>query len=68
MDIGDTVNIASRLETATKELNCQLVVSETVAKAAEIGTGIGQVHEIDIRGRSDKLRVLAIGDASKLMQ
>ncbi len=47
--VGDTVNIASRLETATKELNCQLVVSETVAKAAEIGTGIGKPHEIDIR-------------------
>jgi len=65
--IGDTVNIASRLETATKELGAQLVVSDIVAKAAEIGTGIGEKHEIDIRGRSTKLNVLAIGDASRLM-
>jgi adenylate cyclase len=65
--IGDTVNIASRLETATKELVCQLVVSEAVAKSAEIGSGIGEKHEIDIRGRSTKLHVLAIKDAAKLM-
>jgi adenylate cyclase len=64
--IGDTVNIASRLETATKELGCQLVVSDIVAKAAEIGTGIGEKHELDIRGRTDKLAVLAINDASRL--
>jgi adenylate cyclase len=66
--IGDTVNIASRLETATKELGCQLVVSDIVAKAAEIGTGIGEPHELDIRGRSTKLKVLAIGDARRLTQ
>jgi adenylate cyclase len=65
--IGDTVNIASRLETATKELGAQLVVSDAVAKAAEIGTGIGEKHEIDIRGRSMKLHVLAIKDAAMLM-
>jgi adenylate cyclase len=65
--IGDTVNIASRLETATKELGAQLVVSDVVAKAAEIGTGIGEKHEIDIRGRSVTLHVLAIKDASRLM-
>ena len=29
--IGDTVNTASRLESATKEENCQLLVSEAVA-------------------------------------
>ncbi len=65
--IGDTVNIASRLETATKELACQLVVSDIVAKAAEIGTGIGEKHELDIRGRSTKLAVLAVKDAARLM-
>ncbi len=34
--VGDTVNTASRLESAIKELNCQLVVSETLVKAAEL--------------------------------
>jgi adenylate cyclase len=66
--IGDTVNIASRLETASKELGCQLVVSDVVAKSAEIGTGVGEKHEIDIRGRSMRLNVLAIKDAGRLMQ
>ena len=32
--IGDTVNIASRLETLTKELDAQLVVSEQLARRA----------------------------------
>jgi adenylate cyclase len=64
--VGDTVNTASRLETATKELKCQLVVSAAVAQAAGIGAGIGTPHEIDIRGRTTALQVLAIKDAATL--
>ena len=37
--IGDTVNTASQLESATKEVNCQLLVSETVARGAELPAG-----------------------------
>ena len=64
--VGDTVNTASRLEAATKELNCQLVVSEAVAHAAGLGDGTGDTHEIELRGRRMKLNVLAIKDASVL--
>lgn len=64
--VGDTVNTASRLETATKELNCQLVVSETLVKAAEIPGEIGKIHEIELRGRSATLHVYAIKNAAKL--
>jgi adenylate cyclase len=64
--VGDTVNTASRLETATKELHCQLVISEIVATAAGLGAEIGEAHEIELRGRSVKLHVRAIKDAGAL--
>jgi len=60
--IGDTVNTASRLETATKELDCQLVISEHVAKAAGLALS-GARHPLQIRGREAVLEVLAIKDA-----
>jgi adenylate cyclase len=64
--VGDTVNTASRLEAATKELSCQLVVSETLIKAAEISSDIGKIHEIELRGRSATLHVYAIKNAATL--
>jgi adenylate cyclase len=64
--VGDTVNTASRLESATKELNCQLVVSETLVKAAALSSEIGKAHEIELRGRSATLHVYAIKNAATL--
>ena len=34
--IGDTVNVASRLQDLTKEFSCHLVISEEVAQAGGI--------------------------------
>jgi adenylate cyclase len=64
--VGDTVNTASRLETATKELSCQLVVSETLMQAAKLESPVGQPHEIELRGRSATLHVYAIKNAATL--
>ena len=64
--VGDTVNTASRLENATKELKCQLVVSEAVVQAAEIANPIGEAHEIEVRGRTAALHVYAIQNAATL--
>ncbi|HSE75770.1 MAG TPA: adenylate/guanylate cyclase domain-containing protein, partial [Dongiaceae bacterium] len=61
--IGDTVNTASRLENATKEENCQLLVSETVARGAELPADIGRRCEITLRGREQRLVAIAIKDA-----
>lgn len=65
--IGDTVNTASRLESATKELACQLVISEHVARAVGMGAAgmpeTGTRHPLQIRGREAVLEVLAITDA-----
>jgi class 3 adenylate cyclase len=52
---GDTINTASRLEAANKQLGTRICVSETIAKAA--GNFRGRpVGDIVLRGRSEPLR------------
>jgi len=52
---GDTINTASRLQTANKILGTRICVSESVAKAAENFRG-RPVGDIVLRGRSEPLR------------
>jgi class 3 adenylate cyclase len=52
---GDTINTASRLETANKHLGTRICVSETVASAARNFRG-RPVGDIVLRGRSEPLR------------
>ncbi|RCW82309.1 adenylate/guanylate cyclase domain-containing protein [Phyllobacterium bourgognense] len=58
--IGDTVNVASRLETIAKELDTTLVVSEPTIELAGSDTADLESHEISIRGRAQPLRVYII--------
>src|SRR5215471_13651069 len=55
--IGDSVNTASRVESLTKTYACELVVSEAVALRAGIDFGAAPRHEIEIRGRDERLVV-----------
>lgn len=64
--IGDTVNTASRLESATKEFGCQLLISRRVAQLAGIDLGAAGLHDLPLRGRSGTVAVYAIGDARDL--
>jgi adenylate cyclase len=66
--IGDTVNTASRLETATKEFHCQLMISESVARAGGLDLAIAERHDVSLRGRSEMLVAYAIKDARKLAE
>lgn len=58
--IGDTVNTASRLEAATKELGVSVCISEDVAKFAKIEFGESTKKQISLRGKKHKLPVLAL--------
>ncbi|MBB3233754.1 adenylate/guanylate cyclase domain-containing protein [Phyllobacterium endophyticum] len=58
--IGDTVNVASRLETVAKELDSTLVVSEPTILLAGSDVSELQSQEITIRGRAEPLRVYII--------
>ena len=54
--IGDSVNIASRLEAMTKGYGAQLVVSEEVARAAGIDLSAYQGDTLEVRGRQEPVR------------
>jgi adenylate cyclase len=60
--VGDTVNVASRLEQLTKDYDCDLVVSEPVAARARLDVADLPSHDLTVRNRSEPLRVWAIRD------
>ena len=64
--VGDAVNTASRLQDATKTFGCQLVVSEHATERSGIDLSAAPLHEIEVRGRSQSLRVRAVGSAKDL--
>jgi adenylate cyclase len=64
--IGDTVNVASRLEALTKELGCQLVVSAAVTRHLGMALDGFPEREVDLRGREGRLRVRLVEDAAAL--
>jgi adenylate cyclase len=61
--IGDTVNTASRLEAMSKELGCQLVVSEHLVALAGAEVDGARRLEVEVRGRQARLPVRAVADA-----
>ena len=64
--IGDTVNVASRLQDLTKEFSCQLVISEEVARQAGLNVNGLPRHEITVRNRREALAIFVIEDLKGL--
>ena len=64
--VGDCVNTASRMEALTKTYACELVISEAVADRAGIDLGAAPRHEIEIRGRVERLVVRTFTSARDL--
>ena len=58
--IGDTVNIASRLESLTKELGWTIIASEQVIEAAGPGVKTGGTQESRLKGRESPVRVYEV--------
>ncbi len=58
--IGDTVNIASRLEMTTKKLKKDIIVSETVYEKVKNHFTFEDLHEVEIRGREGYIRAYAL--------
>ncbi|MGO6902888.1 adenylate/guanylate cyclase domain-containing protein, partial [Rhizobium ruizarguesonis] len=58
--IGDTVNVASRLESAAKEFEAAIVISEPVASLSGADLAGIESREISVRGRALPLKVYVI--------
>ncbi|TBA34824.1 adenylate/guanylate cyclase domain-containing protein [Rhizobium ruizarguesonis] len=58
--IGDTVNVASRLESAAKEFEAAIVISEPVASLSGANLAGIESREISVRGRALPLKVYVI--------
>jgi len=64
--VGDTVHVASRLEALTKDYDCELIVSEAVARRAGVATEGLPRHELTLRNRAEPLAVLVVRNAVSL--
>jgi len=63
--IGDTVNIASRLESATKELRREIVFSEELKARVEKEIPVAPLGTIKIRGRERPISVYTVHDMGR---
>ena len=66
--LGDTVNVASRLEAETKRRRCMLVVSSACADAGAVDLSRFPRHTVTVRGRSEPVTYHAIDDPAALSE
>ncbi len=64
--VGSTVNEASRLEALTKDKDCQLIVSRTVAELAGIDLPGAGRETVEVRGSASKIDIVVIKSARDL--
>ena len=64
--IGSTVNVAARLESATKDLDCQMIISQHAAQRAGMDKKGFEVKTISVRGVKKPMRVLRVEQARQL--
>jgi class 3 adenylate cyclase len=58
--IGDTVNVAARLDTASKELGWTVVASDAVLRRAGSGIETGSAMSLELRGKNDTVEVVEV--------
>jgi adenylate cyclase len=64
--LGDAVNVAARLQDMSKELGCEVVLSEEVCLRAGVTTGALTSREVTIRGRNAPMQVRTAATAHVL--
>jgi adenylate cyclase len=64
--LGDPVNVAARLQDMTKQLTCEVIISEEVRATAGLGEQDLLVQDVEIRGRAEPMTVCVVADAKAL--
>ncbi|HSF58802.1 MAG TPA: adenylate/guanylate cyclase domain-containing protein, partial [Candidatus Binatia bacterium] len=64
--IGDTVNVASRLQDLTKEYSCHLIVSDEVVAKAGLNTNGFKRHQLTVRNRREALAIFVVENVKQL--
>jgi adenylate cyclase len=64
--VGDTVHVAARLEQATKDYGAELVVSEAVARYAQVDLSAFPGHDLAVRNRAGHVGVRVIARVAAL--
>ncbi|HSB73780.1 MAG TPA: adenylate/guanylate cyclase domain-containing protein [Candidatus Methylomirabilis sp.] len=63
--IGDTVNLASRLEGVTKEFKTPIVISQYTAEAVAGAFRLRELGEIRVKGRAEAVRVFTVDGSAE---
>lgn len=58
--IGDTVNLAARLERANRVYGTQILISESTAKAVRSELEMREIDTISVKGKTDTTRVFEV--------
>jgi hypothetical protein len=75
--VGDTVNVASRLEESTRTVGCRLIVSDDLMRRvqesrpddlAALGEGITAYAGLALRGREGTIDVWILGEGDKSVE
>lgn len=57
--IGDTVNLASRLESVTKQYDCEIIISDTTKRALKDRVACQVVDLIKVKGKAQATKIYA---------
>jgi adenylate cyclase len=61
--LGDAVNVSARLQDMTKDLQCEVIVSDEIRKSAGIAADALRSTLVSLRGRDAQMSVCAIARA-----
>jgi adenylate cyclase len=64
--LGDSVNVAARLQDMTKSLNCKIIMSEEVSKTAGLSAEVLTRTKVEIRGHDEPMEVRTAEDPTVL--
>jgi class 3 adenylate cyclase len=59
--VGDTVNVAARLESHTKVLNRPILIDENTRQGLDDGIAVEAQGELQMKGKAQPVKVYAVG-------